>query len=208
MNRMTELTLSTQDELWRDVQPESSRRILKAAIECFAARGFNGTSTREIAKRAGMSPAAIYVHYPSKQALLYQINRTGHVAILEDVRKSLEGFRNPKERLWQFMRTYVSWHARNHILSRACQYDLREIPPIYFDEIKTLRHQFEMLLGDELRRGLESGEFKIPDLATTSLALLSLGIDVARWYTERALPPDDLGTAYANLALRIVGADN
>jgi AcrR family transcriptional regulator len=204
---MSSLTLNDRDNFWHDVKPESSRRILEAAIVCFAARGYNATTTREIAKRAGMSPAAIYVHFPSKQALLYKVNCTGHVAVLADVRKSLEGIRSPNERLWQFMRAYVSWHARNHTLARACQYDLRQIPPNYFDEIRDLRRQVEMLLGNELRAGLESGDFVFPDLATTSLALLSLGIDVARWYTERAQTPDDLGAAYADLALRIVGAN-
>jgi AcrR family transcriptional regulator len=188
------------------VKPESSRRILEAAIECFAARGYNATTTREIAKRAGMSPAAIYIHFSSKQALLYKVNRTGHIALLEYVQKSLEGYRTPKERLWQFMRAYVSWHAHNHTLARACQYDLRQISPNYFDEIRDLRRQIELFLGNELRGGLESGDFVFPDLATTSLALLSLGIDVARWYTERAQTPDDLGAAYADLALRIIGA--
>jgi hypothetical protein len=41
----------------------------------------------------------------------------------------------------------------------------------------------------------------------TTLALLSLGIDVARWYREDGRwSPEDVGTRYAEMAVRIVGA--
>ncbi len=43
-------------------------RLREAAIEAFARKGFHGTTTRDISTAAGMSPAALYVHYPSKRA--------------------------------------------------------------------------------------------------------------------------------------------
>jgi AcrR family transcriptional regulator len=48
-----------------------SRRdqILDAAMACFAAAGFRGTTTREIASRVGITEAALYRHFPSKEAL-------------------------------------------------------------------------------------------------------------------------------------------
>jgi AcrR family transcriptional regulator len=48
-----------------------SRRdlILHEAMECFAAYGFRGTTTREVAARVGISEAGLYRHFPSKEAL-------------------------------------------------------------------------------------------------------------------------------------------
>jgi hypothetical protein len=41
-----------------------------------------------------------------------------------------------------------------------------------------------------------------------ALALLSLGIDIARWYRDEGTwTPEDIGDNYAELALRIVGAN-
>ncbi|MGD9850968.1 MAG: TetR/AcrR family transcriptional regulator [Nitrospirales bacterium] len=40
--------------------------IIEAAASLFAAKGFNGTKTREIAKRARVSEALIFKHFPSK----------------------------------------------------------------------------------------------------------------------------------------------
>ena len=43
--------------------------ILNAAEECFAERGFSGTSMKEIADRAGVAKSLIYHHFDSKQHL-------------------------------------------------------------------------------------------------------------------------------------------
>jgi AcrR family transcriptional regulator len=44
-------------------------RIARAARACFAARGFAATTNRDIAERAGVTPAAIYPYFESKLAL-------------------------------------------------------------------------------------------------------------------------------------------
>ena len=51
--------------------PGSARRagIIRSAAALFAEKGFNGTKTREIADRAGVSEALIFKHFPSKDDL-------------------------------------------------------------------------------------------------------------------------------------------
>src|SRR5512134_1374640 len=52
------------------VRPGSRRdQILDAAMQCFASAGFRGTTTREIASRVGLTEAALYRHFASKEAL-------------------------------------------------------------------------------------------------------------------------------------------
>jgi AcrR family transcriptional regulator len=46
------------------------RKSLEAALEEFVARGFEAARMEDIAKRAGLSKAAIYLYFPSKVALL------------------------------------------------------------------------------------------------------------------------------------------
>jgi len=43
--------------------------IVEAVRSVFAEKGFDGTTTRELAKAAGVSEALIYKHFPSKQSL-------------------------------------------------------------------------------------------------------------------------------------------
>jgi AcrR family transcriptional regulator len=53
----------------RPAAPERRDEIVRAAMECFAARGFSGTTTREIAARVGITEPALYRHFEGKEAL-------------------------------------------------------------------------------------------------------------------------------------------
>lgn len=48
---------------------ERQERIIQGAMRLFAAKGFRGTTTREIAQRLGISEALMFKYFPSKEAL-------------------------------------------------------------------------------------------------------------------------------------------
>ena len=48
---------------------ERQAGIISAATALFAAKGFNGTTTKEIARTAGISEALVFKHFPTKRAL-------------------------------------------------------------------------------------------------------------------------------------------
>jgi len=56
----------------RPRHPKSKVRILEKAIPLFARAGFSGVSMRDIAKKVGVSAAALYYHFPDKRALYLQ----------------------------------------------------------------------------------------------------------------------------------------
>jgi AcrR family transcriptional regulator len=55
---------------WRRRAEARPEEILDAALEEFTARGFDAARMEDIAKRAGLSKAAIYLYFPSKLAVL------------------------------------------------------------------------------------------------------------------------------------------
>jgi AcrR family transcriptional regulator len=48
---------------------ERRASIIKASQSVFVEKGFNGTTTRELAEAAGVSEALLFKHFPSKEAL-------------------------------------------------------------------------------------------------------------------------------------------
>ena len=86
-----EETAGGEDEPWAEVGPEAARRLLVAAVAAFAERGYHATTTRDIAGRAGMSPAALYIHYRTKEELLHRISRIGHEEALEILESAANG---------------------------------------------------------------------------------------------------------------------
>ncbi|MFF1817662.1 TetR/AcrR family transcriptional regulator [Kribbella sp. NPDC058245] len=190
---------------WEHVEPAAARRLLRGAIDAFAERGFQATTTRDIASRAGMSPAALYVHYPSKERLLFEISLYGHNAAL-DVLRSADHAGTPADRLRALVAAFTAWHARHHTIAHVVQYELSALSPEHLAEVATIRRAISTQIEQVLADGVQDGSFAVPDLPGTTLAVLSLAIDVARWYTPHRGDPDALGKLYADLAHRMVQA--
>jgi len=144
----------TDGDLWGDIKPAAARRLLLAALDAFAEHGYFATTTRDIAQRAGLSPAAVYVHYPSKAEMLAEICHRGHAEVLGEIEAALEPPGSATERVRRFMVAFASFHARRNTLGRVIQYELRALPPERFREVAGLRDRFEELIRDELARGV------------------------------------------------------
>lgn len=189
-------------------EPGDARgRLVAAAVESFASKGFHGTTTRDIAAAAGMSPAALYVHHRSKEELLYLISRTGHERTLALVRDAVATSDDPVEQLVAVVGEFTAHHARSHTSARIVNYELAALAPEHLSEIAALRRDIEQEMRAVVEAGAASGAFTVSDPRMTALALLSLGVDVARWYRDEGeWDPAEIAGYYCELALRLVGA--
>ena len=200
-------TTTLADDLWPDVQPATARRLMAAGLECFARQGYHATTTRDIAGRAGMSPAALYIQYKTKEELLYQISKVGHLRSLAMLSEARDADGSAAERLETAVRAFVRWHAEHHTTGRVVQYELGALAADHHAEIVALRRQSEDAIRSIIKDGVKAGEFDVPEVSGTTLAVLSLCIDVARWFNpEGRRTPDEVGALYADLVLRMVGA--
>lgn len=87
------------------------------------------------------------------------------------------------------------------------QYELDSLGPAARAEIIALRRQVDAEVRGIIEDGVASGEFDVPDVRGTTLAVLSLCVDVARWFNvDGSRTPDEVGALYADLVLRMVGA--
>lgn len=182
-------------------------RLLEAALTAFAERGFHATSTRDIAAAAGMSPAAVYVHHRSKEELLHQISLEGHRVTLDLVRTAIASSTDPVGQLAATARDFATHHARHRTSARVVNYELAALSDEHRAEVGELRRAIAGEIRGVVQRGVTAGAFDVTEPEITATALLSLGIDVARWYDPSGTwTPERIGDAYAAMALRIVGA--
>ena len=181
-------------------------RLVEAAIAAFAEKGFHGTTTRDIAAGAGMSPASLYVHHRSKEDLLYLISRAGHERTLTLVRKAIAAGGTPAEQLRRVVHDFAVHHAERHTESRIVNYELAALSPEHRTDLRGIRQQIEAEVRGLVEAGVASGDFDSQDPRMAAVALLSLGIDLGRWYREEgAWKPEDIAERYADMALRIAG---
>ncbi|MGJ9413626.1 TetR/AcrR family transcriptional regulator [Aeromicrobium sp. CF4.19] len=179
-------------------------RLIEAAVEAFAEKGFTATTTRDIASRAGMSPAAVYVHHDTKESLLFTVSMQGHRAALEVIERAADGQPDPQERVRSMVHDFSRWHAENSRVGRIVQYEFDALTPQHRSEVAAVRREIEQRMQQALLAGVDAGVLDVADVSGTARALLSLSIDLLRWFSPHgAQGPDDIADLHADLALRM-----
>jgi|SRR3569833_1277762 AcrR family transcriptional regulator len=72
---------------------EARRRLQQAALELYRERGFDQTTTAEIAARAGVNERTFFRHFPDKREVLFDGEAGLRAALTREVAEAPEGLR-------------------------------------------------------------------------------------------------------------------
>ncbi|MDX2216145.1 MAG: TetR/AcrR family transcriptional regulator [Oculatellaceae cyanobacterium bins.114] len=105
----------------RPPQPEveTRTRILQAAQRLFARRGYDGTTTRDLAEAAGVAEGTLFRHFENKKAILVEVATQGWIEILTDLLTELSEMGSYKA-IAQVMRKRMLNLHRNADMLRVC----------------------------------------------------------------------------------------
>lgn len=170
-------------------------KLITAAAECFAEKGFNASSVREIATRAGISQGAMYTYFKSKDELISAI-------VLEEQKTALDAQNKPfagayLQKICSLVCACISdvGYPASHSLWVEIIAESARNPSLkntYISSDMAMRHG----IGNIIRQGVESGEFRRDiGIEETTIILFAL-IDglIARkainkkFSTEKELP--------------------
>lgn len=97
---------------------ETRAQLLRAARAAFTEGGFEGTTIRAIARRAGVASGTVFVHFPDKHALLAAVFQEGLGAVLDDAWRTLP--RRPlKKQLLHLAARLFAHYAEQPALARV-----------------------------------------------------------------------------------------
>jgi AcrR family transcriptional regulator len=100
-------------------EAQTRTRILDAAQRLFAAQGFDGTTTRDLAAAANVAEGTLFRHFPNKKAILVEVATQGWVEILTDLLTELSEMGSYKA-VAQVMRRRM-WNMRkNADMMKVC----------------------------------------------------------------------------------------
>ena len=100
-------------------EEETTERILKAAQKLFAKQGYGGTTTRDLARSAGVAEGTLFRHFESKKAILVEVATRGWVEILTDLLTELSEMASYKA-VAQVMRKRMLNLNENMDMLRVC----------------------------------------------------------------------------------------
>jgi AcrR family transcriptional regulator len=134
-------------------EAEGRRRILDVAAALFLARGYLGTSLREIATQVGMKPGSLYYHFTSKEALLQAILQRGIDVMVVAFRGAAEATQDAdgRTRFAAHVRAHLSALFEHGPYTAAHVTTFRTAPATVYAAIVPERDAYEAMWSDLLR---------------------------------------------------------
>lgn len=114
---------------------ETRARILQAAQKLFARRGYDGTTTHDLAAAAGVAEGTLFRHFENKKAILVDVVTQGWVEILTDLLTELSEMGSYKA-IAQVMRKRMLNLHQNADMLRVCFMEAQFHPDLR-DRIQT-----------------------------------------------------------------------
>jgi len=182
-----------------DNRPE---QIIRIATRLFARHGYDGTSLRDIAEEAKITKAALYYHFPNKEALYQRIVLDSLRALIETVRDAMDAAPTPLDKVRQFMLVSADimesdrdkWMAGSNIFWTVGESEYRSLNI-------ALRNEYEALLRGAIADAIASGQFRPCNVAMTGRLFLSLLSHLSRWHNPKgAMSPRDVVEQYLDMS--------
>jgi AcrR family transcriptional regulator len=137
-------------------------RVLRAALECFGAFGFEGTSTRAVADRARITHTLVLYHFRSKDQLWIATVENALAPYGREIKASFERSRetSAKVALASFIERFVRMSAETPQIHRILTMESNQgTPRLEWVIEHFLRDHFTMVC-DLIRRGQEEGSVR------------------------------------------------
>ena len=154
---------------------EARERLVSAALERVAAGGWRDVQMSAVAAAAGLSTGALYLHFPSKTALLTEVYRTQAAAELRMIGTIAAAERPAAERLAEAIRAFAQRALSNRRLGYAMVLEPTEIE--VEEERLHFHARFIELFATLLEAGRAAGEFDVPDATVAGACIFGALIE-------------------------------
>ena len=184
----------------------TAQAIREASLALFARQGYAAVSVRQIADRVGVQASALYKYHATKQQLLVDIMRDHMEKLLEAWQVEWRADEKSVASLERFARFHIRYHINRPDEVFVSYMELRSLEGVGFQEISNLRREYEAILKDILKRGLDEGVFAIADPHVAAMAILAMITGVNTWYRSGGpLSQARIEDIYVSMVLGSVG---
>jgi AcrR family transcriptional regulator len=185
--------------------------ILAAALDLFSERGFTATRLEDVAARAGLSKAAIYLYFKDKSSLLNAIVQETAVTNVDHIRVIAAAHTGPVAPLLRQVLEILADRIRNSHLPQLIKLVIAESrahPEIGRQYLENVIGRAMPTVQSLIERGIANGEFRAVDPSLTVRCLIAPMLLAAIWrgvFEPIGAPPVDasgLARLHADLIIR------
>lgn len=182
---------------------DASRReeLLRAAAHLFVEKGFEATTTRDIANAVGMRSGSPFYHFRSKQDLLKAAMAEGLEAGYRRLQAAIEGIDEPEKRLRILIRTHLSNLLEGECEAPMLLFESRSLDAAARAEIAAITDRYQKPWQETLDELAASGRLKSAQ-APVRLLLFGMLNWTPQWYrADGGLSLDQMADCVMTLLL-------
>ncbi|MEO8724926.1 MAG: TetR/AcrR family transcriptional regulator, partial [Acidobacteriaceae bacterium] len=159
------------------------RRILDAAVEVIAEKGFANSRVSEIAARAGVADGTIYLYFKGKDQILMAALDDAFASFLENARAEVAHMTDVREKLVAVIRLHLQAMEQNRSLAVVLQTELRQSAKFLAEFSQRQLHCYLKLLRDIIKEAQGEGTFRdsVPERLAVSCLFGALDDVVTAW---------------------------
>jgi len=196
---------------WKDFPALDLDPVLAAAIRCFVATGYHGSTVRTIAAAAGVSIAGLYQRCEGKQDLLVRALDLTMDELdwrLADARDSAPGGNGGSlVRLATLVEALALFHTRRSDLAFIGATEMRSIRPADRGRIARRRSTVQRMLDREIADAVATGLATTRHPREVARAIATMCTSLPQWFDNAgSTSPEAIAHEYALLALQMIGA--
>lgn len=184
------------------------QRIVEAAIEVFAEKGYHDTAVDDIVRQSQTSKGAFYFHFPSKKEIFLALVDALAGRMESSVRNAIAGEERGVDRVDAALSAVFSTLARHRKLAKILLVSAAGLGRTTDTLFISQRQRFAMLIKSYLDQGVADGSIPAQDTELAAYAWLGAVSEiVVRWlYTSRPESLESALPALRGLLLRSIGA--
>jgi AcrR family transcriptional regulator len=183
--------------------PDLRGRVLDAAVELFAAQGYDGTSVNQVITRAGVAKGGFYHHFASKEALLYEVYGDLITRQLQNMDAILAQGLPPADTLRALIRDLVETTAASARPALVFWREMNKLGDDHAQEYRRARRRYHDTVKRLVRDAQAAGEFAaVAGADTVTFTIFGFVNELPLWYRPNGRKrPAQLGDELADLVL-------
>ena len=177
---------------------EREELILRAAEEVLLEKGYHSTSIDEIAARVGIAKGTVYLHFASKEALVFALLMRGMQKLIQEINVIIAMKHSARSRLEDILRYVHGELFSEHFQLLYALYESMTARQLILEKKEYVQSQWEQVAAQItalIDEGKASGELKqeIPTIILTNAFFSMLSPQsYKRLVVDRHMQPKDL----------------
>lgn len=139
---------------------DKRKRIIDAAVDVFAEKGFFGARVSEIAERAGVADGTIYLYFKSKDEILISLFEEKMAEILARFHAMLAEVQDTEEKMRRYIIEHLTLVSEQPRLMQVLTVELRQSARFMKDYAPHAFAKYLALVGSILEEGQKKGVFR------------------------------------------------